>query len=143
MEEIKLKADYGFIPDGTYVLSRNIRGFGKVNGKAIVKDGIFTLLKGSICGNTGTGPIPFIRKNAKIVNNILQEDIICSSPSGAGFVVIGNYNNGWQEWQDLDGYLTLDKGIFNITELGMYFIEQLLKYDINLFKEKSVEFSKL
>lgn len=41
------------------------------------------------------------------------------------------------------GYLTLDKGIFNITELGIYFIEQLLKYDINLFKEKSVEFSKL
>lgn len=103
MEEIKLKNDYGFIPDGTYVLSRNIRGFGKVNGKAIVKNGIFTLLKGSICGNISKGYIPFIRRNANIVNNILQEDIICTNPTSAGWVVIGNSNNGWREWKDLEG----------------------------------------
>ena len=41
------------------------------------------------------------------------------------------------------GYLTLDKGVFDITDLGKYFIDQLIKYEINLFKEKSVEFSKL
>lgn len=41
------------------------------------------------------------------------------------------------------GYLTLNNGVFDITELGIYFINQLIKYDINLFKEKSVEFSKL
>ena len=65
-EEIKLKTDTGFIPDGEYFLNRNIKGFGKVNGKAIVKDGVFTLLKGSICGDTGNGYIPSIRKNAKL-----------------------------------------------------------------------------
>ena len=43
-EEIKLKTDGGFVPDGEYVLNRNIKGFGKVNGKAIVKDGVFTVL---------------------------------------------------------------------------------------------------
>lgn len=102
-EEIKLKTDSGFIPDGEYILSRNIKGFGQVNGKAIVKDGIFTLLKGSICGDTGKGYIPYIRKNAKIDKNILQEDIICSSPSSAGWVVIGKSNNGWIEWKDKKG----------------------------------------
>lgn len=102
-EEIKLKTDTGFIPDGEYFLNRNIKGFGKVNGKAIVKGGVFTLLKGSICGDTGNGYIPSIRKNAKIYNNILQEDMICSNPSSAGWIVIGKSNNGWVEWKDIKG----------------------------------------
>lgn len=102
-EEIKLKTDAGFIPDGEYFLNRNIKGFGKVNGKAIVKDGVFTLLKGSICGDTGNCYIPSIRKNAKIYNNILQEDMICSNPSSAGWIVIGKSNNGWIEWKDIKG----------------------------------------
>ena len=102
-EEIKLKTDTGFIPDGEYFLNRNIKGFGKVNGKAIVKAGVFTLLKGSICGDTGNGYIPSIRKNAKIYNNILQEDMICSNPSSAGWIVIGKSNNGWIEWKDIKG----------------------------------------
>ena len=102
-EEIKLKSDVGFIPDGDYVLNRNIKGFGKVNGKATVKDGVFKVLKGSLCGNTGKGYIPFIRRNAKIKDNILQEDIVCMTPSSAGWIVIGKPNNGWLEWKDLQG----------------------------------------
>jgi len=46
------------LPDGEYTLNRNIKGFGKVDSKAIVKDGIFTLLSGSRCGKAGTGYIP-------------------------------------------------------------------------------------
>ena len=102
-EEIKLKSDVGFVPDGEYVLNRNIKGFGKVNGKAKVKDGVFTVLKGSLCGNTGKGYIPSIRRNAKIKDNILQEDIVCINPSSAGWIVIGKSNNGWVEWKDLQG----------------------------------------
>ena len=102
-EEIKLKADGGFIPDGEYVLNRNIKGFGKVEGKATVKDGVFTVLKGSLCGNTGKGYIPSIRRNAKVIDNILQEDIVCMNPSSAGWIVIGKSNNGWVEWKDLQG----------------------------------------
>ena len=102
-EEIQLKTEGGFVPDGEYVLNRNIKGFGKVNGKAIVKDGLFTVLKGSICGNTGKGYIPSIRRNAKIKDNILQEDIVCINPSSAGWIVIGKSNNGWVEWKDLQG----------------------------------------
>ena len=102
-KEIKLKSDGGFIPDGDYVLNRNIKGFGKVTGKATVKDGVFKVLKGSLCGNTGKGYIPSIRRNAKIKDNILQEDIVCMNPSSAGWIVIGKSNNGWLEWKDLQG----------------------------------------
>ena len=102
-EEIKLKEEGGFLPDGEYVLHRNVRGFGKVNGKALVKDGVFMVLKGSVCGNTGKGYIPSIRRNAKIKENILQEDVICMNPSSAGWIVIGKSNNGWVEWKDLQG----------------------------------------
>ena len=102
-EEIELKNDNGFLPDGEYKLNRNVKGFGKVDGKAIVKDGVFILLSGSRCGKAGTGYIPSIRKNAKIVDNILQEDIICNNPSSAGWVVIGKSNNGWIEWKDSKG----------------------------------------
>lgn len=104
-EEIKLKTEVRFVPDGEYVLNRNIKGFGKVNGKAIVKDGVFTVLKGSFCGNTGKGYIPSIRRNAKIKDNILQEDIVCMNPSSAGWIVIGKSNNGWVEWKYLQGNL--------------------------------------
>ena len=102
-EEIILKTEVGFVPDGEYVLNRKIKGFGKVNGKAIVKDGVFTVLKGSLCGKTGKGYIPSIRRNAKIKDNILQEDIVCINPSSAGWIVIGKSNNGWVEWKDLQG----------------------------------------
>lgn len=102
-EEIILKTEVGFVPDGEYVLNRKIKGFGKVNGKAIVKDGVFTVRKGSLCGNTGKGYIPSIRRNAKIKDNILQEDIVCINPSSAGWIVIGKSNNGWVEWKDLQG----------------------------------------
>ena len=102
-EEIKLKMSEGFIPDGEYVLNRNIKGFGKVKGRAIVKNGVFVLLKGSFCNNIDKKHVPSIRRNAKIKDNILQEDIICMNPSSAGWVVIGKSNNGWMEWKDSQG----------------------------------------
>ena len=76
-----------------------------MEGRAIVKDGVFTLLKGSVCGSTGKGYVPSIRRNAKIKDNILQEDIVCMNPSSAGWIVIGKSNNGWVEWKDLQGNL--------------------------------------
>lgn len=52
VKELELKSDSGFIPDGTYYLKRNIKGFGKTNSKAIVEDGVFNVLKGSVCAPT-------------------------------------------------------------------------------------------
>ncbi|MGI6258405.1 MAG: DUF4357 domain-containing protein [Anaerolineaceae bacterium] len=104
VKEFEVKSDYGFIPDGTYYLERAVKGFGRTQGKAIVEDGVFKVLKGSICAPTrNTGFIPEIRKNANIENNKLQEDVICSSPSTAGWIVIGRANNGWKEWKTKNG----------------------------------------
>lgn len=103
VEELKLKSDTGYVPDGKYYVERNVRGFGTVKGEAIVEDGIFRVLKGSICSPKTVGRIPEIRKSAKIENNVLVEDIISSSPSMAAWVVIGKSNNGWYEWKDESG----------------------------------------
>lgn len=32
-----------------------------------------------------------------------MEDVICSSPSTTGWIVIGRHNNGWVEWKNKDG----------------------------------------
>ncbi len=103
VKELEVKSDSGFIPDGTYYLERRIRGFGIARGRASVEDGIFKVLKGSICAPTQNGFVPEIRRNAKIQNNVLLEDVVCGSPSSAGWVVIGKSNNGWVEWKDENG----------------------------------------
>lgn len=103
-KELEDKLDSVLIPDGFYYLERNVRDFGKVKGKARLENGVFTVLKGSICGPiTGPRNAPDIRKRAKIEDNILMEDVVCSSPSGAGWLVIGKSNNGWAEWKDEAG----------------------------------------
>ncbi len=103
VKEMEVKGDSGFLPDGIYYLERSVKGFGKTTGKAIVEDGIFTVLKGSICGPIRGKFVPEIRKNAKIENHVLMEDVICSSPSAASWLVIGNSSNGWVEWKDEHG----------------------------------------
>lgn len=82
-EEIKLKTEGGFVLDREYVLTLNIKGFRQVCKKAVVKDGLFTVLKVSIRGNIGKGAVPYITQNAKIKDNVLQEDVICMTPSSA------------------------------------------------------------
>lgn len=49
IKELEIKSDSVFILGGRYYLNRKVRGFGKVKGEAIVEDGIFKVLKGSIC----------------------------------------------------------------------------------------------
>lgn len=100
VKELKNKSNINIIPDGRYFLRRNVKNFGETNGMAKVKDGIFTVLRGSICAPLNPGFNSEIRKNAIIQNNILMEDIICDSPSSAGEIIIGRSNNGWTEWRD-------------------------------------------
>lgn len=90
------------IPNGIYKIKRKVKGFGEVYGKAIVKDGIFTVKKGSVCF-VDKKDRPNIIKDVKIVNNILMEDFECRSPSTAGLIIIGKSNNGWKEWKDISG----------------------------------------
>ncbi|MFP5527926.1 DUF4357 domain-containing protein [Peptococcus simiae] len=103
-KEFEARADTALLPEGYYYLERSVRGFGQVKGKALVKDGLFLVLKGSLCAPLEGEVTPAIRQNAKISNHILTEDVICRSPSTAGLLVLGKSNNGWMEWKDEDGF---------------------------------------
>lgn len=99
-KEIEDKEGINTIPNGTYYLKRTVKGFGKVSGKMKVEDGKLTVLKGSICASIGKQKVPKIRKEANIKDNILQEDIVCNSPSMAGYIILARSNNGWSEWKN-------------------------------------------
>ena len=85
----------------------------KKSGLAITASGKqtaegFVVLKGSIISpdenskNISAG-IRKKRQTARIENNILQEDVLFDSPSGAADFVVGNSLNGWTEWKSEDG----------------------------------------
>lgn len=107
-KEREINSNDGDLPDGKYFFNRKVKGFGESKGVAIVEDGDFTVLKGATCAPESTGFVPTVRKNAKIKNNILVEDVKCNSPSAAGWLISGKSNNGWTEWKDEDGNI-IDK----------------------------------
>ena len=86
------------VPNGTYYYSDK-----RIKATMKVLNGKFTVLKGSQCLPCDKDWMPENRKNAKIENGVLQEDVICNSPSTAGWVVLGNANNGWLTWKTEDG----------------------------------------
>ncbi len=90
------------IPDGIYFMSQNKKGFGKVSGTMRVENGKFIVEKGSICAPFNGTWAPKARKNAVVKDHILQEDVICDSPSIAGYVIIGHAVNGWTVWKNKD-----------------------------------------
>ena len=103
--EHQVKADWGLIPDGEYYFSKTVKGFGKVSAKMRVEDGTFIVLRGSVCCPAKGEWLPEARRNAPIENNILQEDVRTNSPTTAGWIVLGQSNNGWVTWKDKNGNL--------------------------------------
>ena len=102
-KERAVKADWGKIPDGKYYAAVNKRGFGRITASMRVEEGAFIVEKGSICAPIKDGWRPEARKNAVIEDNILQEDVVCNSPSTAGWIILGKANNGWLLWKDANG----------------------------------------
>lgn len=99
------------IPDGTYYFKRKKKSESKViTAKAVICNGHWTLLKGSILGLVedvgGSQKAKETRETMPLDSNgKLLEDVelgICS-PSFAGNVVINQACNGWTEWKDKDG----------------------------------------
>lgn len=86
------------IPDGKYYYNGN-----GIKATMRVENGQFIVEKGSQCLPTDKDWIPENRRLAKIENEILIEDMVCRSPSTAGWVVLGNANNGWFFWKNKDG----------------------------------------
>ncbi len=101
--EKDVKFDLDKIPDGEYFLEKNRRNFGIIKATMIVKDGKFILKKGSICSPIGSNWESEARKKAIIKDDILQEDIVCKSPSNCGEVVLKCACNGWISWKTKDG----------------------------------------
>ncbi len=97
------------VPDGLYKMKRKLKNWNNktAKGEMQVANGKYILLSGSdVCPNEGKGLIDSVRikrGTARIVNNILQEDIVFSSPSGAAVFVLGCSANGWMTWKTAEG----------------------------------------
>lgn len=102
-EKRQIKGDWSKIPDGLYYFQGKRRGFGKITATMKVENGDFIVLKGSMCAPSEDKWQPESRRNAQIENNILQEDVVCHSPSTAAHMVRGKHTNGWAVWKNADG----------------------------------------
>ncbi len=91
------------IPNGEYYISENIKGKKSIKATMKVEDGKFIVIKGSQCLPCDKDWMPETRRNAKIENGVLLENVECNSPSTAGWIVLGNANNGWLTWKTKDG----------------------------------------
>lgn len=101
--ERQLNADVGNLPAGEYYLERQVRGYGKVTAKMCVENGVYTVIKGCKCLPIRASWAPEVCRMAPIENGVLLEDVTVSSPSMAGFLVLGQHTNGWTAWKDKDG----------------------------------------
>lgn len=99
------------IPDGTYVMDRNIKRWGKrAKGTLRVEGGKLILLKGSVCcpiiqNPEDTALLGTTNKRAEvsIENDILQEDVEFNSVSMAAQFITYATENGWMVWKTKDG----------------------------------------
>lgn len=101
------KRDIAFLPDGTYYLNRKVKRWDnrQVTGTLTVKDGILTLQKGSIvCPVKGVGSFAdSLRDKLQVKDNVLQKDVVVSSPSAAAAILLYGNANGWSNWKTKDG----------------------------------------
>jgi len=98
------------IPDGKYFLNRKISAWDNktVSGTMLVENGILTVEKGStVCPIKGVGnsvkTAERMRSEAVIENDVLQQDVIVSSPSSASAFLIYANSNGWDDWKTAEG----------------------------------------
>ncbi len=91
------------IPDGEYYIEEKLKKHGTIKATMRVENGRFIVLQGSQCLPCKRDWMPEPRRTAKIENGILMEDVECKSPSTAGWIVLGNANNGWKWWKTQDG----------------------------------------
>lgn len=99
------------IPDGKYTFKRKKKSDNKtVNATAEIKNGVWTLKRGSVLGITEDVGVSKKAKEARLdlqmdANGKLLEDaeLGACSPSHAGAVVMNQSNDGWTDWFNKDG----------------------------------------
>lgn len=88
-------------------LERSVKGVGKIEADGMRTSEGFVVIAGSHIAPEDDGIIPTgikaQRQKANIVDGILQEDILFSSPSGAAMFVVGKSANGLTSWRNSDG----------------------------------------
>lgn len=99
----------GTVPDGIYHMSRRLKRWGNkiVKAQMQVVNGKYILLKGSdVCPNEGKGLFDAVRikrESANVVDDVLQEDVVFSSPTGPAVFALGCSANGWTTWKTDNG----------------------------------------
>lgn len=99
------------IPNGTYKFERRKQSDNKtVRAMAVISNGSWTLLKGSILGMVEDAGVSQKAKAARAAmpldsNGKLLENFELGecSPSHAGAVVMNQSNNGWDDWKNEKG----------------------------------------
>lgn len=88
-------------------LERNIKSVGKVEAEGVRTSEGFVVLQGSQIATEDDDTIPAVlkeqRRKASVIDGILQEDVLFSSPSYAAMFVIGKSANGLTSWKDENG----------------------------------------
>ena len=89
-------------------LERTIKGVGKVDADGVRTSEGFVVLQGSHIAIEDDDTIPTVlkekRRKVSVVDGVLQEDVLFSSPSYAAMFVIGKSANGLISWKDSDGH---------------------------------------
>lgn len=89
-------------------LERTIKGIGKVFAEGYQTAEGFVVLKGShLSPKDDETAFPAIRERRKTISVdsewVLQEDVLCRSPSFAAMLVVGKRANGLTSWKTADG----------------------------------------
>lgn len=105
---IKESGDNLDIEDLSLHLERTIKGVGKVEADGIRTSEGFVVLQGSHIAVEDDDTIPAVlkekRRKVNVIDGVLQEDVLFSSPSYAAMFVIGKSANGLTSWKDDDGH---------------------------------------
>ena len=110
-EERMQKRDWAKIPNGTYYIKRLKKSDNrKLDIKAVVNNGKWTIIKGSIIGIHEDVAVPYAVKQRRLdmqidANGKLLEDFNLGecSPSFASALVINASSSGWGDWKNKAG----------------------------------------
>lgn len=99
------------IPNGIYTMKRKVKAWDnrEATGTMRVENGLFIVQKGSVLcpirgkGWTTTKIIDDKRSIARIVNDVLKEDVEFTSPSLAAAFITYAPVNGWEVWKTEKG----------------------------------------
>ena len=88
-------------------LERTIKGLGKVEADGVRTSEGFVVLQGSRIAVEDDDTSPVVlkqqRRKVSVIDGVLQEDVLFSSPSYAAMFVIGKSANGLISWKDETG----------------------------------------